>query len=145
MSWFWIFQIPAHVHSQSWKFRHAKMPGAAGLRRRVWMTGKTGRGMRPWPRAPCGPYTRPGPAEEGPYTRLLYNIQYSASHPRGSLGSDGQMRKRRKRNWELWQKEIDACEWAAAAICHLVFLPLHQQHFFKIINYPSVQISFRLH
>ena len=31
-----------------------KMPGASGLRRWVWMTGKTGRGMRPWPRLAQG-------------------------------------------------------------------------------------------
>ena len=41
----------------------------------------------------------------GPYTRLLYNIQYWRSHPRG-LGSDGQMRNRRGRNWESDKKRL---------------------------------------
>ena len=84
------------------------------------------------------------------YKAELYNnIQYSRSHLRGGLGSDGQMRNRRrigrgigsltKRGWRVWRHwrcHLPSCISAILYFSHPAFLP-------SCYIMPSIQISYR--
>ena len=110
------------------------MPGAAGLRRRVWMTGKTGRGMRPWPRALRTLYKAWACSTGvwGPYTRLAYNL-YNTPSARPWVGrTDAEQEE----DWDSNKKILTRAPLPSSATD--IFLPL--EYFWSFLNSFSVKL-----